>query len=87
LALLGRVVVGVLAQVPLGTGIGNGLDDSGTVHGLEAVQFGLELLGPAPGDGESGHGIDSGISARARHGKKQTADRFRSAAWMEEIMP
>jgi hypothetical protein len=43
LAVLGGVVLGVLRQVALRARLGDGVDHPGPLHGLELVQFGLEL--------------------------------------------
>jgi hypothetical protein len=59
LAVLGGLVLGVLAQIALGTRLGDGVDHRGPVDGLEAVQLFLELLGAALGDRNGGHGKKS----------------------------
>ncbi|EGJ10583.1 hypothetical protein RBXJA2T_09662 [Rubrivivax benzoatilyticus JA2 = ATCC BAA-35] len=51
LLVLGRVVLGVLGQVALGTSLGDGLDDRMALDGLQALQFFLQLFGAAPGQG------------------------------------
>jgi hypothetical protein len=55
LTVLGRVVFGVLAQIALRAGLGNRIDDPGSVDRLEPMQFGLQLFGAALGDGYGGH--------------------------------
>jgi hypothetical protein len=55
LLVLGRVVLGVLRQVALRARLGNGLDDGMTLDRLEPMQFFLQLLRAAAGQGDGGH--------------------------------
>ena len=55
LAIFGGVILSVFAQVALGTGFGNRIDNPGSVDCFESVQLGFELLGTAFCDGNGGH--------------------------------
>jgi hypothetical protein len=45
LLLAGGVILGVFAQVAVGSRLGDGLDDTRPVFGLQASQLGTKLLG------------------------------------------
>ena len=55
LALLRRVVVGVLRQVAVRARLGDRLDDRGPLDGLQPVQLGLEALGTFDGHRNLAH--------------------------------
>ena len=55
LAVFGRVVLGVFAEVALGARFGNGVDHARTLDGFQSVQFLFQLFRAALGDGNGGH--------------------------------
>ena len=64
LLLLRGFVFGVFAQITLSACFGNGLNDGGTLHSLQALQFSLELFCSALGDWDGGHDRVSKFSKR-----------------------
>lgn len=55
LAVFGGLVFGVFAQIALGTGLGDGGDHGGTLHGFQALQFFFELFSATLGNGQGCH--------------------------------
>ena len=80
LAVLGGLVFGVFAQVALCARLGNGVDDPGTLDGLEFVKFGFELFRAALGNGDGGHVVV------LRRIQKETAGRCRRAVRFAPII-